>query len=217
MVGRGDILPAQGEETVGVRVQELLRQRRDLWRGGEFTQSRQEAAVATGFAALDAHLRGGGWPRAGVSEILCDRPGGALALLLPALARLSREEGGAIFMISPPYIPYAPGLVMQGMNLERLLLLDASDRQLPWTLEQVLAEGCAAALAWPKSLDRRICRRLQLAAERGGSSAFLLRQSSAAEEGFAAAALRLQVATDGLSAAILRRPGGWPVAGIRLQ
>jgi hypothetical protein len=217
MAGGNDNLSAQGDAEARPGVQALLRQRQDLWRGGHFTQTRQ-GGVPTGFAALDANLRGQGWPRAGISEILCDRPGGALALLLPALARLSREEeGGTIFIVAPPYLPYAPGLALQGVNLNRLRLLDAGEREMPWALEQVLAAGCAAALAWPKRLDRTTCRRLQLAAERGGSAGFLLRERSAAAGGPAAAALRLQVATDGKSAAILKRPGGWPVAGIRLQ
>src|SRR5688572_12887755 len=59
-----------------------------VWRG------RSRAAVETfptGFAALDAGLPGGGWPRHGLVEILTPQPGvGELYLLLPALAAFPR-------------------------------------------------------------------------------------------------------------------------------
>ena len=59
-----------------------------VWRG------RSRAAVetlSTGFAALDAGLPGGGWPRHGLVEVLTPQPGaGELYLLLPVLAALSR-------------------------------------------------------------------------------------------------------------------------------
>jgi hypothetical protein len=70
------------------QLQELLAHP-SVWRG------RSRAAVETlptGFAALDAGLPGGGWPRHGLVEILTPRPGvGELYLLLPVLAALSRS------------------------------------------------------------------------------------------------------------------------------
>ena len=103
------------------------------------------------------------------------------------------------------------------MDLNRVLLVDAAEERILWALEQVLTAGCAAALAWPRRLTRTALRRLQLAAEKGGSAGFLLRDTAAAAEGSTAARLRLRIATDGSSAAILKRPGGWPVAEIPLR
>ena len=58
-----------------------------LWRG------RNAARVptwSTGYPMLDAGLPGGGWPRAGLVEILTPQPGvGELHLLIPTLARLT--------------------------------------------------------------------------------------------------------------------------------
>ena len=80
-----------------------------VWRG------RSRAAVETlptGFAALDAGLPGGGWPRHGLVEILTPRPGvGELYLLLPALAALSRVSPARwCTWVSPPHEPFAPAL-----------------------------------------------------------------------------------------------------------
>jgi hypothetical protein len=193
----------------------LLHQGSGLWRARELYQD-AEPGIATGFAALDRHLAGRGWPRRAISEILSDRPGGGMALLMPALAALSREQR-QIVLVAPPYIPYAPAFVISGVDLSRLLVVDSQhEKESLWVLEQVLGAGCAAALCWPRRLNRTALRRLQLAAERGGGSGFLLSRPQAAAES-SPIALRLLLATSGNSVDILKRRGGWPLAGIRLD
>ena len=60
-----------------------------LWRASQLGSGRS-AVSATGFAALDAQLPGGGWPHGVLTELLLDQPGiGELRLLAPVLARLS--------------------------------------------------------------------------------------------------------------------------------
>ena len=87
-------------------------QRADVWRGGRLSATAD--AVASGFAELDTVLPGGGWSRGALTEILMPQHGiGALRLLVPALARLSRDERW-ICWVAPPYIPYAPALVGAG-------------------------------------------------------------------------------------------------------
>ena len=67
--------------------------RGDIWRG-DMLPGLPENAIASGHAALDAELPGGGWPQGSLSEILVDRCGqGEMSLLLPALARLSQAGG----------------------------------------------------------------------------------------------------------------------------
>lgn len=198
-----------------VGVENLLRQGSGLWRGRELYPD-SAPAIATGFPSLDRHLAGRGWPRRAITEILSDRPGGAMALLMPALATLSREAK-QIILVAPPYIPYAPGFSINGVDLTRLLLVNGRDaKECLWVLEQVLDAGCGAALSWPQRLSRIALRRLQLAAERGGSAGFLLRQPQLAWES-SPAALRLWVAAAGNTVDILKRRGGWPLAGIRLD
>src|SRR3954464_1568163 len=97
-----------------------LLQRNVLWRGGSLGASLD--AVASGFACLDEQLPGGGWPRAGLSELLADAEGiGELALVLPALARLT-GAGKRVIWVGPPHVPYAPALAAAGPPFLGLLL-----------------------------------------------------------------------------------------------
>ena len=144
-----------------------------VWRG------RSRAALETfptGFAALDAGLPGGGWPRHGLIEILTPRPGvGELYLLLPALAALSRATPARwCTWISPPHEPFAPALEAHSVALEHMLLVRT---HLPlWAYEQALRSGaCEIALAWLPRVSPRAIRRLQLAAEQGRALGVLYR------------------------------------------
>jgi cell division inhibitor SulA len=144
-----------------------------VWRG------RSHAAVetlSTGFAALDAGLPGGGWPRHGLVEILTAQPGvGELYLLMPVLASLSRAMPARwCTWVSPPHEPYAPALESQGVALDRMLLVRT---HLPlWAHEQALRSGaCAMALSWLPRVSPRAIRRLQLAAEQGRALGMLFR------------------------------------------
>lgn len=117
----------------------------------------------------------------------------------------------------PPYIPYAPGLLINGVDLTRLLLVHSrNEEESLWALEQVLSAGCGAALGWPQALHRTALRRLQLAAERGGGVGFLLCRPRLVRES-SPAALRLRVTAAGNKVDILKRRGGWPVEGVALQ
>ena len=130
-----------------------------------------------GFAALDAGLPGGGWPRHGLVEILTPQPGvGELYLLLPALAALSRLMPARwCTWVSPPHEPFAPALEAHGVALDRMLIVRT---HLPlWAHEQALRSGaCEVALAWLPRASPRAMRRLQLAAEQGRALGVLVSQ-----------------------------------------
>jgi cell division inhibitor SulA len=160
------------------QLQELLAHP-SVWRG------RSRAAVetvSTGFAALDAGLPGGGWPRHGLVEILTPQPGvGELYLLLPVLASLSRAVPGRwCTWVSPPHEPYAPALESHGVALDRVLVVRT---HLPlWAHEQALRSGaCGMALAWLPRASPRAIRRLQLAAEQGRALGVLFRSQQFAQ------------------------------------
>ena len=161
------------------QLQELLAHP-SVWRG------KSHAAVvtfSTGFAALDAGLPGGGWPRQGLVEVLTPQPGvGELYLLLPVLAALSRAtQARWCTWISPPHEPYAPALESRGVALDRMLVVRTG---LPlWATEQALRSGaCAMALAWMPRVSPRAVRRLQLAAEQGRSLGVQFRSQQFAEQ-----------------------------------
>ena len=171
-----------------------------IWRG---RSAAERSGLSTGFAALDEHLPDRGWPRAGLIEILVARFGsGELALLMPALAALTRSATARwCVWVAPPLVPFAPALASCGVVLDRVALVDGARRQDArfrgnpgmWAFEQTLGSGaCDAVLGWVRQPKPRDIRRLQLAAERGRTLGVLFRPQRAAREA-SAAALRLSI------------------------
>src|SRR5689334_9077298 len=69
---------------------EALLQHPALWRG---RGAAAPAGLSTGFAALDAALPGGGWPRQGLIEIITTGGGhGELTLWMPLIRQLTSTE-----------------------------------------------------------------------------------------------------------------------------
>jgi len=187
-----------------------------LWRGGALATVRAEP---TGFPPLDRELPGGGWPLGALSEILHERPGvGELSLTLPLLARLTRARRWTA-LVAPPFIPYAPALAHAGLDLSRLLIVEPSDsRESLWAAEQLLRAGAGAVLAWSRTSDLQVLRRLQLAAEASDNLALLYRPASISR-GFSPTALRLQLwHRDGAAQIeILKCRGARPASRIELR
>ena len=200
-------------------VAELLRHPA-LWRGGD---AGAPETVPTGFRALDARLPGGGWPLATLIELLLPAAGvGEIRLLLPALKSLAMVEDAAprwVAWLAPPHLPYAPALADAGLDPARMLVVRpraGSDRL--WAMEQALRSGaCAAVLCWAGTADGTALRRLKLAAEEGGTPAFLLRPVAHRGDG-SPATLRLALAARefGLDVEILKSRGGAPARVERL-
>lgn len=190
-----------------------------VWRGRE--QVGRQAGIATGYAELDKHLPGGGWPPDSLTEVLTTRYGiGELRLLMPALAQLSNEaprqdftEPGWIAWVAPPFQPYPPALQQCGIDLSRMLIVRPKETsEILWSAEQALSSGtCVAVLLWPDTLDDQGSRRLQLAAEKGRSWAVAFRPLAARRQP-SAAALRLELrsSAQGMRVHILKSRGGRP-------
>jgi hypothetical protein len=162
-----------------------------IWRGR--SAAVQPHALATGFAALDARLPAGGWPRSGLIEILVARFGsGELRLVLPALAALTCAAAARwCVWVAPPLTPFAPALAAGGVALDRLAVVGGA-RAL-WAFEQTLRSGaCDSVLAWLAQPKPREIRRLQLAAEQGRTLGVLFRPRRAARES-SSAVLRLSL------------------------
>jgi hypothetical protein len=163
-----------------------------VWRRSVSAQHHVRA-LPTGLAELDALLPGGGWPCGALSEILFAHDGlGELALLMPALAELTRRHQRVIFVV-PPYVPYAPALSAHGLDLRYVVQIQSTATEGAWSAEQCLRSGsCGAVLSWLPEADYTQLRRLQLAAESGDALAFLFRPARAAGK-TSPAALRLQL------------------------
>lgn len=155
-----------------------------VWRGGELEQA-VHAVHATGHAALDAQLPGGGWPAGTLSEVLHDGVGiGEVSFLAGALSRAC-EGDRLVAWINAPYLPYAPALAQRGIPLERCMVVRPANREdALWSAEQSLKSGaCGAVLLWipegKRDGDYAWLRRLQMAAESGRAMAIFFRPSSA--------------------------------------
>ena len=183
--------------------------RSDIWRGDSIATP-SLPGIASGFAALDAELPGGGWPAGALTEIYPEVEGiGEFSLLAPALARLAIDDKW-IACIAPPHLPYAPALAALGIDLSRLLVVRTRSRaETLWATRQSIASrACSAVLCWLAGADMPSLRRLQLAAESSPVMAVLFRPSSEARQA-SPAALKLQLASrlDGLALRILQRRG----------
>jgi hypothetical protein len=164
-----------------------------LWRGHDLART-PRPGIATGFASLDAELPGGGWPAGALTEVLHGQSGiGEMRLLFPALGALARS-GAPVFLLEPPWIPYAPAFADGGIPLNRLIIVrPRKPADLLWACEQILkglSDG--ALLAWPRHLKAQEARRLQLAVEGKSVLAVLMRPSAAVNE-TTPAALRIAI------------------------
>jgi len=184
-----------------------------IWRAdrvGSGAAGRHDASRPTGHAALDAELPGGGWPVAGLIELLLPAPGcGELRLLAPALAALP------LLWVAPPFLPYAPALASLGLAPERLTVATpdgAADAA--WAAEQALRSGALGAVLWWQGEERMATlpttlRRLHLAAEAGHTPLFALRPATARAQS-SPAPLRLAIETAGpsrLAVEVFKRRG----------
>lgn len=192
-----------------VALDSLLDARR-LWRGQP--HARAPSRQPTGFPLLDAALPSGGWPEAALSELLLPLDGiGELTLLWPTLARLT-QAGGLVALIAPPYLPFPAAWANAGIKLDRLQLVRADARDVPWATEQCLrSAACAAVLCWPQQADDRTLRRLQLAAETSQCLGIAMRPAAAAVHA-SPAALRLVLESRPARLRVLKCRGGNPPA-----
>ena len=179
-----------------------------VWRGDALAPA--SGSLSTGFADLDCLLPGSGWPRGAITEILLEHQGiGELRLIVPAVRDITHAGGWVVF-VAPPHLPYAPALARLGINLNQIILLDVKAlKDQCWAAEQALRAGsCSAVLFWPRTIDDRGLRRLQLAAEAGGTTGFVFAPvTRALQASPAPLRLKLAPAHDKLRINILKRRG----------
>jgi hypothetical protein len=185
---------------------------RQVWHGRAAPSP--DSNQPTGWPALDAALPAGGWPEHAMTEILLPADGvGELQLVLPTLARLTRESR-SVMLIAPPYLPCVAGWEARGVVMAQVDIVQAGERDVLWAAEQCLRSGsCAAVLAWPVHADDRALRRLQVAADTGKALAFVFRDRRHAVQA-SPAALRLELESESsLQVRVRKCRGGNPPAG----
>jgi len=142
------------------------------------------AVVSSGQPALDHLLPQQGFLRGTLVEWLPVGEGcGAESLAIHTAARAARDDGAVVVFDARQQF-YPPAAARAGIVLERLIVVRAATAaDEAWALDQALrCAGVAAALAWPARLDGKTFRRLQLAAEEGGTLGLLVRSAEAAHE-----------------------------------
>ena len=128
----------------------------------------------TGYKTLDQILPGGGWPKYGLTEIFSERAGmGALRLVLPLIARMTRARKKVIF-VNPPYIPFPSALSFEGLELSNLIIINppcksaSRGQEILRIYEDALkVEDCSIVLAWLSNILFKDSRQLSLAALAG--------------------------------------------------
>jgi protein ImuA len=140
------------------------------------------AVLPFGVEAVDARLAGGGLADAGVHEVAGASAGysddAAATLFLAGMAgRRAGARGTVLWVVSRRDL-FAPGLAQVGLAPERLLVAEAGrDADVLAVMEEGLRHGALAAVAGEIGVAGLTeTRRLQLAAEEGGTMALLLRR-----------------------------------------
>lgn len=159
---------------------EVLRQKLAGLSSGEADSAQ---FFSTGCSALD-HLLPGNALRPGMLlELLSPQPGsGAGALAMHCAARMVDATQGCMVVTDRWRRFYPPAAVARGIETRDLIVVRSTDDRMMsgaeelWALDQALrCPGVAVVLAWLDKVDPRAFRRLQLAAEAGGTLALLLR------------------------------------------
>lgn len=139
-----------------------------------------DAGRSTGFANLDRLFPGGGLRPGTLVEWCGGRDGsGALTLALTVAGRLVKDDGVVVVLDGDRdfYPVAAAGL---GVPLERTIVVRPGDPAAEvWAWEQALRGPGVVALGRVRTVNDRLIRRLQLAAEAGGGFGFLVRPPGA--------------------------------------
>lgn len=201
---------------MNAELEQLLKTDSRIWRGRK--TDADLPVLTTGFPALDRVLPGGGWPVGALIEIRVPAWGiGELRLLLPVMRVLNRASRWLIW-IQPPLEPYAPALCRHGLDLSRMLVVETGTAESDnwWTMEKFLRHPTTGlVMAWPKRVEIKRLRRLQLAAEEGGTIGVLFHGQDT-DGTPAVLRLALQPAADGLEVHLLKVRGGFGGAAVRV-
>lgn len=139
-------------------------------------------AATTGCPDFDAFL-GGGIERGSIVEWI-GLPGAGATTLAIAVARAVCQEQGLLMVVDQQRMFYPPAAQALGLNLDQTIVVQpASRKDFQWSLIQTLrCPGISAVVCWPQRASERMLRRLQIAAERGGTLGLLVRPPSVVPE-----------------------------------
>lgn len=143
-------------------------------------------AVPFGIAEVDDRLAAGGLAPALHEAAAGEGPGdegAALLFLAAAAGRFVRMDGGQVLWALSRRDLFAPALAQAGLRPDRVLYAECRDEaEVLAVMEEGLRHGGLAAVVGEAArIEMAAARRLQLAAEEGGTAALLLRQGRRAD------------------------------------
>ena len=162
-----------------------------VWRGSELGSQVAET-VPSCWAALDAQLPGGGWPRRSLTEVLTPQPAVCEWRLLGGVLGQVAAAGGQVVLVGPPKPPHLPGLLHAGVSAAQVIWVKAeTPAEHLWVTEQMIKSDAAGAIvAWLPQARQEQIRRLQVCALACKAPVFLCRPEAARHDS-SAAPLRL--------------------------
>ncbi len=168
----------QPESSAFQKLEQLSRQIRNMETAGRPTQER----ISSGYPTMDRHLSNGGYARGSMMELLRSGPGSGVTSIALMIARQAIVEGKYLVVVDPQQQFYPPAMKSLGIPLERVIALrPANHADAIWGLAQVLrCPAVGAVIAEVGTLDDRVARKLQLAAEQGGGLGIFLRDARSA-------------------------------------
>jgi hypothetical protein len=170
--------------------------------------ARERAAPVLAPPWLARALPDGGFP-IGITELTSLRALGGATLIISQVIALKQRADAEVSCawLDPEGTLHAPGLMQQGVELPRLLVVQPPRERLQAIAVRVARSGAVAVLAidfhpvggkrapvpvrGPK--EERWVRRLQLACEEGGTAALLVTDARARTEGHLPVALKLSL------------------------
>lgn len=187
---------------------EILLQRSDVWRGHAHHFTTRGAGISTGYGAIDAVLLQSGWPCSQLIE-LC-QPTHQAEWTLLASAILANQN--LTVLLNPPDQPFVQALLQMGVDLDRLIVVEAASRTdfLGCFTEIARAASCGALVSWqPKEpLTYTDLRRCALAVAGGTGLYWVIRPSSAQQQS-SPAGLRLftKIVPSGIEVTVFKQKG----------
>jgi protein ImuA len=156
----------------------LARQIRDMETAGRPVRE----SIPSGCPSIDRHLPHGGHARGSMVELIRHGTGSGVSSLALMIARQAMDEGKFLIVVDTQRQFYPPAMKSLGIPLERVIALQpANHADAIWGIDQALrCQAVGAVLAEIGTLEDRVARRLQLAAEQGGGLGVLLRDTRSA-------------------------------------
>lgn len=193
-------------ETPSALSLEQLLLRDDMWMGHSqrFTT---RAAVETGYEQLNAGLLNRGWPLGSLVEVCQQGMQGEWQLFTPSLLELP----GLIVLLNPPAAPFSQAFIQAGIDLERLLVVTAAEKNhfIACFIELSRA-SVGAVFAWQpnESMTYTELRKCQLASTEGTGLSVMFRPASTQQQS-SPATLRVyaQVVSKGLEVTVFKQKG----------